>query len=96
MSQFETPMLMKATRSTALAAAKRMSLPSASARPKPAAGPLIAAITGCGVDPQPEDQARHVLLVAEPVARVVGAVVAGRRAVAAQVEAGAEPAPSRR
>ncbi len=48
MSQFETPMLTKATRNTASVAAKRMSQPSASASPKPAAGPLTAAITGCG------------------------------------------------
>src|SRR4051812_6288999 len=45
---------------------------------------------------QAHDQARHVLLVGEAIPRRVAAVVARRVAVAAQVEAGAEPPPGAR
>ena len=46
MSQAESPILTKAALNRADAAAMRMSEPSTSAKPPPAAGPLTAAITG--------------------------------------------------
>ena len=80
MSQFDTPMLRNAARKTALAARRSGCRCRARARGRsPAAGPLTAAITGCGVARSLQDQPRHVLLVAEPVARRVGAVVARAR-----------------
>ena len=76
MSQLETPMLRKAARSTALRAAKRMSLPSASASPKPGRRSVHRGDHGLRRVAQPQDQPRHVLLAAERVARGVRAVVA--------------------
>ena len=42
---------------------------------------------------EPEHEPRHVLLIGEPVARLVAAVVAGRGAVAVEVKPGAEATP---
>ena len=50
MSQADRPMRMNAALKRAERAAIRMSEPSTSARPPPAAGPFTAAITGCGSD----------------------------------------------
>ena len=69
-----------------------MSQPSASARPKPAGGPVDGRDHRLRQRAQREDQRGHVLLVGEPVARLVAAVVSRRRAVAVQVEPGAEAA----
>src|SRR5258707_8413652 len=51
-------------------------------------GPVDRGDHRLGEGTQAEHQARHVLLVGEPVARLVAAVVAGRTAVAGEVQAG--------
>ena len=48
MSQADRPMRTKAALKRAVLAAMRMSEPSTSANPPPVAGPLTAAMTGCG------------------------------------------------
>ena len=70
----------------------RMSLASASASPPPAAGPLTAAITGWGSERSFGTSA--AMCFCDGHARLHGADVltAGRDAVAAEVEPGAEPA----
>ena len=73
-----------------------MSLASARASPPPAAGPLTAAITGWGSERSFGTSAAMCFCVAMPVCTAADVLAAGGDAVAAEVEAGAEPAARRR